>query len=269
MKFFFSEYLNNYSTYTFSYAVYCLKDNDEETSLIYEKGFLPFSAKISFEKDIFYLTRSIRIALANFTDTSENRRVNKIINNLDKIEFTITPKENFAINNQDFLNFCLTFAKERFTGGNMKKERLNYLLSRKNLTHIITFKSSTKIYGYVFSCISGGMIHYWFAFYDTNFISFSLGKWIMWKTISIAKELGMEYVYLGTCFGQKGLYKVRDHKGTEFFDGIGWNSDLKLLKKLCERDVSDNPQADLFKLEDDISAKIFTDISNSPPKSPL
>ena len=82
MKIFFSEYLNDYSTYTFSYAVYCLKESNEETSLIYQQGFLPFTAKLTFAEDIFYLARSVRINLADFSDTSENKRVNNIIKKL-------------------------------------------------------------------------------------------------------------------------------------------------------------------------------------------
>jgi hypothetical protein len=249
MKIFFSEYLNDYSTYTFSYAVYCLPENDGETPLIYQKGFLPFTAKLSFRNDIFYLARSVRINLADFTDTSENRRVNNIINGLDQIKAFITKKEDLDIQEPDFIDFCVRFAEERFTGGNMNKERLNYLLSRKNLTHIITFKSSTKIYGYLLAHLSDEILHYWFAFYDTAFINYSLGKWLMWKTISLAKEQGLKYVYLGTCYTPKGLYKVRDHKGAEFFDGLDWNQDLKLLKKLCENDLSNKNTADLFKME--------------------
>jgi hypothetical protein len=256
MKIFFSEYLNDYSTYTFSYAVYCLPEAENETALIYQKGFLPFTAKLSFKKDIFYLARSVRINLENFSDTSENRRVNNIIAKLDNIEIYITKKEDFTIN-QSFIDFCVQFAEERFTGGNMNRERLNYLLGRKNLTHIITFKSPARTYAYVLSHISGEMLHYWFAFYDTDFINYSLGKWIMWRTISLAKEQGLQYVYLGTCYTPKGMYKVRDHKGAGFFDGAGWNQDLKLLKKLCENDVSGQNRADLFKYSDPDVESIF------------
>ena len=32
------------------------------------------------------------------------------------------------------------------------------------------------------------------------------------------------------------MYKVRDHKGVEFFDGVGWSEDVELLKYLCKKD---------------------------------
>ena len=44
------------------------------------------------------------------------------------------------------------------------------------------------------------------------------------------------FVYLGTCYGKKALYKVRDFKGIEFYDGNEWNDNVKVLKKLCKKD---------------------------------
>ena len=52
----------------------------------------------------------------------------------------------------------------------------------------------------------------------------------------MAKNQKINFVYLGTCYGKKALYKVRDFKGIEFYDGNGWNNDVKILKKLCKED---------------------------------
>ena len=46
----------------------------------------------------------------------------------------------------------------------------------------------------------------------------------------------MRYIYLGTCYGEKALYKVRDFKGIEYFDGVEWNNNIKSLKELCKND---------------------------------
>ncbi|MCX6379550.1 MAG: hypothetical protein NT023_08750 [Armatimonadetes bacterium] len=68
----------------------------------------------------------------------------------------------------------------------------------------------------------------------------------------------MQYAYLGTCYQPKALYKVRDHKGCEFFDGTGWNDDKTLLKTLCNADSEPPASADLFKqLEHPIQARYF------------
>ena len=59
---------------------------------------------------------------------------------------------------------------------------------------------------------------------------------MMWKVIDWAHRHGLSHVYIGTCYREKSLYKVRDHKGAEFFDGAGWNPDIAFLKELCQRD---------------------------------
>ena len=51
-----------------------------------------------------------------------------------------------------------------------------------------------------------------------------------------AKKKNKEFVYLGTCYGEESLYKVRDFKGIEFFDGNNWVSDIDKLKYLCKSD---------------------------------
>ena len=58
----------------------------------------------------------------------------------------------------------------------------------------------------------------------------------MWRSLHWAKEEKLNHVYLGTCYGKSALYKARDFKGLEFFDGMQWNSNVKLLKSLCKSD---------------------------------
>ncbi len=156
-------------------------------------------------------------------------------------------KENFDFQDKDFQQFCSEYAEERFSGGSMQEERLEYVLKREMLTHIISFYSGDKAYGYVFTVMEGDMLHYWFSFYDTEFMrSHSLGKWMMWKVIDWAEQQGLAQVYIGTCYKERSLYKVRDHKGAEFFDGSKWNTDVTLLKELCKSDEEEK-ESDLFK----------------------
>ena len=52
MKIFFSESENDYSTYTFSYAAYAVKEAQNELPQIYERGFLPYTSKPEIEPEI-------------------------------------------------------------------------------------------------------------------------------------------------------------------------------------------------------------------------
>jgi len=236
MKIFFSEHQNFYNTYTFSYGVYCIRETGNQLAEIYANGFLPFTDGLTIKKNVFYLARSVRVVLNKFEDTSENRRVMRLVQSLG-IEIIPAEKSSFNVNDPEFLSFCTNYAADRFTGGRMDHARLQYIFNCETLTHIFTFRSKEKLYGYVLAAVDKNILHYWYSFFDISYLkSHSLGKWIMWRTITWAKENGLNYVYLGTCYRTKALYKVRDHFGIEFFDGVGWNENIELLKYLCKRD---------------------------------
>lgn len=250
MKVFFSENQPDYSTYTFNYAIYCVKENQSELPLIYDKGFLPYTGNLKIESDIFYLARSLRVDLERFVDSSENRRINRKVEPLN-IQLTVEEKTEEVITDPKFLSFCMEYAADRFSGNAMNEERFKYVLSKTTGSHIISFKIGQKVVGYILAAIEGNTLHYWYAFFDQAYMqSHSLGKWMMWRTIKWAKENGLAYVYLGTCYGKHSLYKVRDHKGLEFFDGSQWNVNTKLLKELCKTDNEAILQ-DRFKLLDE------------------
>lgn len=247
MKIFYSEYQSNYTSYTFSYAVYCHAEDVGEFSKIYQLGFLPYTGNYTLQQNIFYLARSLRVNLAHFKDTSENKRINRKVEELE-VSMAVNPRKEIQVDD-DFLRFCGSFAQERFSENQNINERLEYILSRDILTHVISFTSKGVPVGYVYTFISEEVLHYWFSFYDTTYLrSHSLGKWMMWKVIRWAQEQGLQYAYLGTCYTTKALYKARNHKGVEFYDGHEWNNDIKLLKHLCQLDEnSAKPIVDLYK----------------------
>ncbi len=236
MKIIYSELNPIYSSYTFPYAVYAIPDSLEEIPTIYQKGFLPYSADPSSDKIVFYLARSVRVQLTDFADSSENRRVDRKIDL--EIEHRMLPAADFDIQNTDFRTLCLEYIAERFPTGAMPVERFDYLLRHPLCTHFLDFRSKNgKRIGTVLCSVHDAMMHYWFAFFDPHLLrEIPLGKWLMWRTIHIAGSLQLKYIYLGTCYGTKSLYKARDFKGIRFFEGSTWSPDLKELKKRCKED---------------------------------
>lgn len=234
MKIFRSESFVDYSTYTFNYAIYCIKENQEEIPEIYQNGFLPYSNDTKLEQETYYLARSLRVDLSQFSESSENRRVIKKIAELDP-GFTPIPVEKFPLGNTIFHNFCLDFAAQRFSEP-LSKERLSYILKTKSISHIFEFSLQQRKVGYVITIIKNGTLHYWFSFFELDFQEYSIGKWMMFSVIDWAKNNNLSHVYLGTCYGEKSLYKVRDFKGLSFYDGNQWKSDMKLLKVKCKSD---------------------------------
>jgi arginine-tRNA-protein transferase len=236
MKIFRSESLVDYTTYTFNYAIYCLKEKQQELPEIYAMGFLPYSNDPDLDREVYYLARSLRVDLERFTDSSENRRVNKKIAEMDP-SFELVPSAEFDMNDPSFLKFCKEFADQRFSES-VSEKRLRYIFSSKSVSHLFRFRLKGEEVGYVISVLEDKCLHYWFSFFSLDYQSYSLGKWMMFSVIKWAADENLEHVYLGTCYGAKSLYKVRDFKGLSFFDGNDWNSDMKLLKQKCKTDDS-------------------------------
>jgi arginine-tRNA-protein transferase len=246
MKIFFSESKPEYSSYTFNYGIYCIKESNTELTEIYQSGFLPYSGNIQLESEVFYLARSLRVELDRFADTSENRRVDRKIAPLG-IKMEILNKVDVLNSDPHFLPFCTAYASERI-GEAMTAERLNYILALESGTHIFKFSRENQPVGYVLAPCNKDMVHFWFSFFEVDLMkSHSLGKWMMWKVLCWAAETHKSHVYLGTAYGDKALYKVRDHKGLAYFDGVSWNHDLEQLKTWCKADQG-RDATDRFKL---------------------
>jgi leucyl-tRNA---protein transferase len=250
MKVFFSENTVDYSTYTFNYTAYCVKEHQSELPDIYNKGFLPYSNNLSLQKDVFYMARSLRVDLPRFESTSENRRVDRQMAHLAP-SFELYKKSDLDRTSSGFDNFCKTYIDERIGDDQMSLERFNYIMASPLASHVFVCKSQNKALGYVVACLEGSMLHYWFAFFDTTYMrSHALGKWLMWRTILWAKENQLAHVYLGTAYKPSAFYKIRDHKGLAYFDGACWSQDLEQLKKRCNTDL-DPLEQDRFKLLQD------------------
>lgn len=250
MKIFYSEGKPHYESYTFNYGVYCLKENNTELEDIYDAGFLPYSNNKNLNSEIFYLARSLRVNIASFSDTSENRRVNRKIEPLG-ITIERYEKEELLRKDAKFLTFCHQYVSQRIEA--MSQERLAYVLKLSTGTHIFKFELESKPVGYVLAACTDKITHYWFSFFDTELMrTHSLGKWMMWAVMRWCKEHSFDYVYLGTAYGTKSLYKIRDHNGLEYFDGMGWNTDIKTLKSWCKQD-EDTDLADRLKRAEDMN----------------
>jgi arginine-tRNA-protein transferase len=234
MKIFRSESIADYKTYTFNYAIYCQQENEYEIDEIYNLGFLPYSNNLDLKIPTYYLARSLRVELERFVPTSENRRVIKKMNELNP-SIQVVDKKDFK-NDDSFQKFCLDYASIRFDGA-MPKERFNYIYHWKPLQKIFQFTDvNNNLLGYVFAIVTDKSLHYWFSFYNMEYSRMGLGKWMMFSVIEWAKQNHLQNVYLGTCYGEKAMYKMRDFKGLAFFDGNTWNQDMKLLKQKCKTD---------------------------------
>jgi arginyl-tRNA--protein-N-Asp/Glu arginylyltransferase len=227
MRVFHREFGYRYESYEFGYATYASLEEGDALSRAYEAGFLPHSADPSV-RDLFYMARSVRIPLASWKITSENRRILKKFDG----HFTSTVLTHEELRQDEtFLRCFLAYFGERHGERVMGEERARGILATANPLRGVRYEKDSNLAGYVLEIVENGLSHYWYSCYTSAYASTSFGMWLMLDSVQRAKDEGREYVYLGTAYGAKGRYKT-NFEPLQFWDGSSWNEDPTLLKTL-------------------------------------
>ncbi len=231
MKLLFSESAPDYEHYIFPYAIWGFPEPGETPADLFEAGFLPSSREL----DRFYLTRHIRIRLKDFIPSSENRR---ILRKCDGITWQLLPREDFQLTDERRA-FCKKYADARFGAEIMTEERLQTLFTAPVATHIMVFSdpAAQREIGYIVLYLeSPRAAFYYYSFYDLAYFDRSLGLYLMTSAVQSFAAQKFNYLYLGTCYSDRALYKTQ-FAGFEFFNGFRWSASLKELKYLLLRQV--------------------------------
>lgn len=228
MKKFFSEFGHSYRNYSFGYSNYCTYEEGDRLSEIYLAGYLPYSGSPEV-KNVFYMARSARVALADLSFTSENRRVAKRFDG--KFKRLSIPIKEFNIKDKDFLSFCVSYFAKRHGSRVMPLERLLLILNSGIISDVVLYEEGGKPMAYVLECSDSDMVHFWYSFYDLALIHKSLGVWLMLDSARFAKKRDVKYLYVGTFYGEKALYKTA-FRDLEYWNGSNWVADMKRLKIL-------------------------------------
>jgi len=233
MKLLFSEQNSDYENYQFPYAVWAMPEDGETPADIFDAGFLPSSRDL----DRFYLCRQVRVNLARFKPSSENRR---ILRKGAGIEVKLVPRDKFDFT-PERRDFFKTYADIKFGKDVMTFERLDALFSSPIISHLLVFTDTVtgKEVGVVTLYLEGkALAFYYYAFYDLNYYARNLGMFMMTSAVALFAEHGKRHLYLGTCYSDAALYKTQ-FAGAEFFTGFRWSDNLKELKFLLHRDQKD------------------------------
>jgi len=234
MKVFFEEYKTDYKNYVFGYRTWAEMESSDKIEEIYKMGFLPYSGGEN-RKNLFYLARSLRVDLKKFKPNSENRRISKKINL--GFERKLIPINDFNIEDKDFLNFCNKYFKERHRMDILKSGKLEKIVKSGILSHIVEYTDNEgEIIGYVFLVAGKKISHFWFSFYDLAYIRRYLGLWMMMNEILEAQKEKKEFMYLGTCYGDKALYKT-NFDFIEWWTGKEWSKDRNFLRKKAREEI--------------------------------
>ena len=236
VKLLFSEQNSDYENYQFPYAVWAIPEPDETPADIFNAGFLPSSRQL----DRFYLCRQVRVNLAKFKPSSENRR---ILRKGAGIEVKLVPRDKFDYT-PERRQFFKTYADIKFGKDVMTFERLDALFDAPIISHLLVFTdaATAKEIGVATLYLEGkALAFYYYAFYDLNYYARNLGMFMMTSAAALFAEHGKKHLYLGTCYSDAALYKTQ-FAGAEFFNGFRWSDDLDELKFIIKRDKKDLTQ---------------------------
>lgn len=230
MKLIFSEATPDYSSYIFPYVIWAFPEPGEDLARIFDAGFLPSSRLL----DRFYMARQVRVRLSEFKLSSENRRV---LRKCDGVRWELLPREQFEFTAERRAAFK-AYADERFGTGVMSDERLTELFRSRVVSHVLQFKlASGEDAGTVVLLLhEGKFAFYYYAFYNLKHFERNLGMYMMLTALKVFQEAQFEYLYLGTCYSERALYKTQ-FAGCEFFNGVCWSSDLRQLKYALRREM--------------------------------
>jgi hypothetical protein len=248
MKLLFSEQNSDYENYQFPYAVWAFPEPGETPADIFNAGFLPSSRNL----DRFYLCRQVRVNLAKFKPSSENRR---ILRKGAGIDVKLVPRDKFDYT-PDRRQFFKTYADIKFGKDVMTFERLDALFASPIISHLLVFTDleTEKEIGVATIYLESArgdarptksenksLAFYYYAFYDLNYYARNLGMFMMTSAVALFAERSCKNLYLGTCYSDNALYKTQ-FAGAEFFNGFRWSDDLGELKFIIQRDKKDLSQ---------------------------
>jgi hypothetical protein len=232
MKLLFSEQPSNYGNYSFPYAIWAVPEAGETPADLFRAGFLPSSHQL----DRFYLCRQIRVNLAQFELSTENRRILRKgrdfkVELLPRAQFDYTPARR---------QFFKAYADAKFGPDVMSLDRLDSLFANPVISHVLVFTDGVTgaEAGVAALYLEGAALaYYYYAFYDLHHPVRSLGMFMMTAAVELFAGRGCAWLHLGTCYSDSARYKTQ-FAGAEFFNGYRWSSRLDELKHLLARDQS-------------------------------
>lgn len=226
-----AEFGQDYGNYRFGYTEHAALEDGEPLEDAYEAGFLPASSDPSVT-DRFYMARSVRVPLASWTPSSENRRILKKFDG-EFVSHIRTREE--LLSSAAFKSCFLGYFSGKHGERVMSPERLDGILATHLPLRGVEYEKDGALIAYALEIETPTFIHYWYSAYDLSYNDRSLGMWLLLDSVRRAKDAGCAYSYLGTAYGTKGRYKM-NLSPLPFWDGSSWVQNDALLKERIQND---------------------------------
>ena len=197
--------------------------SSENVNTMYNRGFVFGRPENGFMQQ----TRSIRVDLAQFELSSENKR---ILRKTEGLEMVVNPLP-YTDYHWSIGKLGKDFYEAKFGDGTFSANKVKELLSgdRADFNRLLTFEQDGEAIGYCIAVETPEIVHYSYPFYDLK-ADKNIGMGMMVRAVDYAKQSGKQYIYLGSFQRPGDTYKLQ-FKGLEWFDGKEWQSDLESLKQ--------------------------------------
>lgn len=229
----------SYSDFQFGYTNWLEVYSSEDLLEAYPHGYLPFSGDISDPRHLFYMARSLRVNLSQFTVDKKRRYDHRDWQKFGLQREHLTKEqmvEQFGA--ESLLELAAIWMAPRFGKRALPLDRLAYILSKPFVQDFLVWKKGTELEA--FALIVQGIwgAHYYYVFYrNGSGIDTAPGHGYLIDFLHWAWENGHDHAYLGTYYGKKSQYKSRGISGVEFWDGNEWNPDKREMARLLEEDA--------------------------------
>ncbi len=219
----------------------------------YSRGFVFGRA----EKNQMHQTRSVRIDLSIFEESSENRRILRKTEGIHRIATPLPlPEYHWSLG-----KLAKDFYSEKFGDGTFSANKFKEIVTEKDKSNFTTLfiysldelafeaeacgchmsrletdqydhdsKEARLAVGYAICYENDDILHYSYPFYDLHVPEKNMGMGMMVRAVAYAKATGKKYIYLGSAQRSTDTYKLQ-FKGMEWFDGAQWHTDLDALKE--------------------------------------
>ncbi|MBX4209111.1 GNAT family N-acetyltransferase [Candidatus Parcubacteria bacterium] len=201
----------------------------ENVERMYDRGYI----LTRVDKGVMNKTRSFRVKLADFELSSENRR---ILRKAEHLRFSVEtiPYADYSWKIGKLAkDYYEKFGDKVFTANKVREMLTDDAKSNFNRLFIFRDSRENSVIGFVIAYKGGHIIHYSYPFYVEDPRESSRGLGMMTLAIEWAKELGKEYIYLGSLSRPSDTYKLQ-FKGGEWFDGETWQTDIAPLKDILK-----------------------------------
>ena len=233
MKLLFSEAAPDHAHYVYPYVVWGFLEPGETPADAFAAGFLPSTAAL----DRFYLTRQLRVPLAEWQRSSENRRV---LRKVESLHGELIPRAQFDYSTARRERW-LAYATEKWGATVMPGERLDRLMAGAVVTHLLHFTDAATgadVGTALLYLEAPRVAFYYYSFYRLAPETKHVGMAMMTRAVAHFAAAGCAHLHLGTGYSETALYKAQ-FEPLEFFNGCRWSRNLDELKHLIRVPPSD------------------------------